>query len=217
MLKPIMNLSSYPEETHELEGGWLDHYLMRDSRFINGFQGRCVQLHMMPAVISGEAEDFPFVGEMAKSTPRKLKLIQEIMKKASKVNITLPEYFIRFMSSGSAQESHDKCAQGSLDFDISTTILTAPEDKGYLIQFLTDIEAHSEWYLFVNKKSEHCILNCLPCEEDYGERSQYGFGVDFDISQIWNKKSLCRCSPSIEDFLHRLLLESKCLLLMLRF
>jgi hypothetical protein len=110
-------------------------------------------------------------------------------------SLKLPDSFMTFLVSPHLQNRVPSCTACYLD--LSDRIIKSPveDEDGFLIRFLNDQQTVLAWYLYLNRRGEHCILVASPefLEEADGETLP---------------RDIFYCAPTFESFIYRFWIEN---------
>jgi hypothetical protein len=131
--------------------------------------------------------------------------LQKIVTSAHALGLTLPEAYVRLMSSLDLQDRIPSCT--ACEFRVAKEIVPCPASQnGYIIPFLNDQQDVLLWYLYLTPKGEECVL-----VSPYALEEIKLAGMDAERAEKWRQAILNNtrvCAPSLEAFVYRFWLEN---------
>lgn len=127
--------------------------------------------------------------------------VAKIAASAARLGLTLPESFVRLMSSPELQDRIPSCT--ACYFKLSDDILPCPgSDGGYIVCFYNDQQDVLLWYLYLTPQGAHYVL-VTPIELEEMATDTLS---DEDRQSI--QQNTWVCAPSFVSFIYRWWLEN---------
>jgi hypothetical protein len=129
--------------------------------------------------------------------------VKSLVASAESLGLTLPEAFLRLMSSSALQDRIPSCTACYFQF---SRLAPCPGDKegGYVLRFLHDQQDCIIWHLYLSPKGDAYVLASYTYLDLAGTDSEE---VDH-ITEADAVKYTWVCAPSFEAFLYRFWLEN---------
>ncbi|HEV2457525.1 MAG TPA: hypothetical protein VGS80_04105 [Ktedonobacterales bacterium] len=143
--------------------------------------------------------------------------LQLVVGEAEQLGLTLPESFLRLMSSRALQQHIPSCT--ACEFELAYGFLPCPSSPGgYILEFLHDQQYCVVWYLYLTSGGEQCVLASTSDlyaadDEEQGEDADLeALDEDEERDEPADPEALARtirvCAPSFTAFIYRFWLEN---------
>ena len=131
--------------------------------------------------------------------------VVKIAASATRLGLTLPESFVRLMSSPELQDRIPSCT--ACFFKLSDDIMPCPSsDGGYIVRFYTDQQDVLLWYLYLTPAGAQYVL-VTPIElEEMAHKALTGALSNEDKQVI--QQNTWACAPSFVSFIYRWWIEN---------
>lgn len=129
--------------------------------------------------------------------------LTSLISSSQRLNLTLPDAFLRLMSSQELRDRIPSCT--ACYFDLSREIVPCPgAEEGYIIRFLNDQQCCVMWYLYIAPDATHCVLASPLFLDDFSLHEDEEEHIDH-ATVIANTYV---CALSFEEFIYRFWLEN---------